>query len=193
MRISYRHIPNVLSSFRLIAAPCLLILALQNQPVAFLIILAVSFLTDALDGFMARRLKVTSKTGARLDSWGDFMTFATVAIGAWWLWPEIFIREAFFVVTGIASFILPVIAGVLKFGRLPSYHTWGAKTMAVVMCIAIYILFTTGIAWPFQCGVILRFFVAAEEIAITLWLKKQRLNVPTFWHLIHSSSHPSCP
>ena len=76
------NIPNLLSSFRLLAAPILLIIAKQNRPKLFLALLAVSLLTDTIDGFIARRYKVTSTTGTRLDSWGDFVTFITIAISA---------------------------------------------------------------------------------------------------------------
>jgi CDP-diacylglycerol--glycerol-3-phosphate 3-phosphatidyltransferase len=183
MRTPNKNIPNLLSSFRIIAAPFLLIIAWQDRPNLFLAILAVSLLSDALDGFIARRFKATSKTGTKLDSWGDFVTYVTVAVCAWRLWPEILHREVFFVVAGIVFFALPVIAGSIKFKRLPCYHTWAAKIQAVLICIAIYILFITGIAWPFQCAVILQFFVSIEEIAITLWLTEQRHNIPSFWHL----------
>jgi len=186
MRATYKNIPNLLSSFRLIVAPFLLVIAWQDRPKLFLVILAVSLLSDAIDGFIARRLKVTSKTGAKLDSWGDFVTYLTVAICAWWLWPEIMQREALFIVTGIIFFILPALAGFIKFKRLPCYHTWAAKILAVLTCLAIYILFITDIGWPFRCAIILQCFVSIEEMAITLWLKEQRYNIPSFWHLIHS-------
>jgi phosphatidylglycerophosphate synthase len=188
MQTIRRNIPNLLSSFRLVVTPFLFIVARLNQPNLFLAILAVSLLTDAVDGFIARRLKVTSKNGAMLDSWGDFCTFGTVALCSWWLWPEIMHRELFFVITGIISLLFPVIAGFLKFKRLPCYHTWAAKIQAVIMCLAIYLLFIADVAWPFRCGVILQYFVAAEEIAITLKLKRQRCNVRSFWHLTHSAS-----
>ena len=188
MRTIYKNIPNFLSIFRLIKAPFLLIIAWQDRPNIFLAILAASLLSDVIDGFIARRLKMTSKIGAQLDSWGDFVTYLTVAVSACWLWPEILHREALFIVTGIIFYILPVFAGFIKFKRLPSYHTWAAKTLAVIICLAIYFLLVTSITWPFRCAIILLCFVSIEEIAITIKLKKQRYNIPSFWHLIHSSS-----
>lgn len=179
-------IPNLLSSFRLIAAPILLFIARQNRPNLFLAILAVSLMTDAIDGFIARRYKLTSKTGARLDSWGDFVTFITIAISAWWLWPGILHREMFFVVTGIVSFLLPVAAGLIKFRRLPSYHTWAAKIQAVLMSSAIFILFGLEITWPFRYAVLLQVLVSIEEIIITLFLKEQVCNIHSLWHLRQS-------
>lgn len=188
MRTIYRIIPNLLSCFRLIVAPFLLVIAWLNRPTLFLVILGASILSDAIDGYIARRLKVTSKIGAQLDSWGDFATYITVPLCAWWLWPEILQREASFVVLGIAFFILPALAGFMKFKSLPSYHTWAAKILAVLMCAAIFMLFLTEIVWPFRCAVILHCLVSMEEIAITLWLKEPRHNIASFWHLPHSAS-----
>jgi CDP-diacylglycerol--glycerol-3-phosphate 3-phosphatidyltransferase len=180
------NIPNLLSSFRLIAAPILLFIASQSRPNLFLALLAVSLMTDAIDGFIARRYKVTSETGARLDSWGDFVTFITIGISAWWLWPGILHREMFFVATGIMSFLLPVAAGLIKFRRLPSYHTWAAKIQALLMSSTIFIIFGLGITWPFRYAVLLQVLVSIEEIIITLFLKEQMCNVPSLWHLRQS-------
>jgi len=180
--------PNIISSFRLMASPVLLLVTWHDRSELFLAILALSLFSDAIDGMIARRLKVTTKLGAKLDSWADFITYLTVALCAWRLWPEILKREIFFVGAGIVFLILPVLAGFVKFKQLPSYHTCAAKILAVLMSIAIFTLFITGIVWPFQCAVILQFFVAIEEIAITLLLKEQRHNIPSFWHLIHSPS-----
>lgn len=183
-----RKLPNLLSCMRLIAAPLLLFLARQNLPDLFLALLALSLLTDVIDGYVARRFKVTTKAGAKLDSWGDFVTFLTIVISAWWLWPEIVEREIFFVITGITSFLLPVAVGFIKFKKLPCYHTWAAKIQAVLISSAVFILFITGNAWLFRCAVVLQIFVTIEEIIITLFLTKQRCNVPSLWHLINSQS-----
>ena len=188
MRIKYVNIPNLLSGFRLIIAPFLFLIAWLNRPVLFLEILAVSLFSDAVDGFIARRFKLTTKTGAQLDSWGDLATYCTVAVSAWWLWPDILQREILFIVMGITFYLLPIFAGFLKFKQLPSYHTWAAKTLGVIICIAIYILFITGISWPFHCAVIFQLFVSIEEIAITVLLKEHRHNIHSFWHLINAPS-----
>ena len=176
-------IPNLLSGFRLIAAPFLLYLAWMGHPNLFLALLAVSLLSDSIDGFIARRLNEASELGTKLDSWGDLATYLTVPLCAWWLWPEILKREAFFVLLVIGAYIVPLMAGFVKFQRLPSYHTWAAKTAAVLMSFAVLILFIVDIAWPFKCAAIVQALVACEEVAITLRLSKLESNVRSFWHL----------
>ncbi len=184
-------IPNLLSGFRLIAAPFLLYLAWTGHPNLFLALLAVSLLSDSIDGFIARRLNEASELGTRLDSWGDLATYLTVPLCAWWLWPEILKREAFFVLLVIGAYIVPLMAGFVKFQRLPSYHTWAAKTAAVLMSFAVFILFIIDVAWPFWCAAIVQALVACEEVAITLRLSKLESNVRSFWHLTKQAKEDS--
>jgi phosphatidylglycerophosphate synthase len=188
MRAIYKNIPNVLSSFRLFAVPFLLIIAWQNRPGLFLAIFAVSLLTDAIDGFIARYLNVTSNKGALLDSAADIISYLAAALCVFKLWPDILHREAFFIVMGVIMLIVPAAVGIIKFKRLPSYHTWAAKSVAVLAFIAVYTLLITDISWPFRCVVILQYFVSIEEISITVWLSEQRCNIPSLWHLVHSPS-----
>ena len=180
-------IPNLLSGFRLITAPFLLYLAWTGHPNLFLALLAVSLLSDSIDGFVARRLNQASELGTKLDSWGDLATYLTVPLCAWWLWPEILKREAFFVWLVIGAYMVPLMVGFVKFQRLPSYHTWAAKTAAVLMSFAVFILFVVDIAWPFKCAAIVQALVAYEEVAITLRLSKLESNVRSFWHLTKQS------
>ncbi|MBW1753976.1 MAG: CDP-alcohol phosphatidyltransferase family protein [Deltaproteobacteria bacterium] len=184
-------IPNLLSGFRLIAAPFLLYLAWMGHPNLFLVLLALSLLSDSIDGFVARSLNEASELGTKLDSWGDLATYLTVPICAWWLWPEVLKREAFFVLLVIGAYIIPLMAGFVKFHRLPSYHTRAAKTAAVLMSIAVFTLFIFDISWPFRCAAIVQTLVACEEVAITLRLSKLESNVLSFWHLIKRTEEDS--
>jgi uncharacterized membrane protein AbrB (regulator of aidB expression) len=79
--------------------------------------------------------------------------------------------------------VVPLLSGFVKFRRLPSYSTLGAKAAAVLMSIAVLLLFIADIAWPFRCAVIAQAIVACEEVAITLRLSEPRSNVPSYWHL----------
>ncbi|MDC1144981.1 CDP-alcohol phosphatidyltransferase family protein, partial [Porticoccaceae bacterium] len=63
-------IPNILSFLRLGLVPVLIGLALVQAGQLFLWVLAVSLLSDVLDGFLARKLNQVSELGAKLDSWG---------------------------------------------------------------------------------------------------------------------------
>ena len=62
------YIVNAITLYRLLAAFVLLYFILAERMDVFKWLLAISFFTDALDGVLARTLKVVSVTGSRLDS-----------------------------------------------------------------------------------------------------------------------------
>src|SRR5579872_4863562 len=75
------YIVNAITLYRLVAAPVLIFLALDHQPGLFKWLLAVSFFTDSIDGYLSRRFKVTSKLGSRLDSIADDFTVIAAIVG----------------------------------------------------------------------------------------------------------------
>jgi len=177
------RIPNIISGIRIFSAPVLLFLAWEGYRNAFIVLLLASLVSDAIDGYIARRFNVSSKLGTRLDSLGDMAIYLTVPICAWWLWPEILKQEALFVFIAIAAYIVPLIAGLIKFRKVPSYHTVGAKIAAVFMSIAILFLFLTEFTWIFRIAVIFQAVVACEEILITIRLPILQSNVKSIWHV----------
>jgi CDP-diacylglycerol--glycerol-3-phosphate 3-phosphatidyltransferase len=84
------------------------------------------------------------------------------------------------------SFVLPVCAGLIKFGKLTGYHTWSVK-IAVLATYAGYFLLYTGIAqWPFVLASWLCVIAGSEEILITLLLRRAATDVRSFvaaWRL----------
>ena len=92
-------IPNLLSIFRIAAAPFLILVGWLGLPTLFFVLFGMMLLSDGLDGYIARKLHQTSKLGAKLDSLGDIATYLSVPFAVWWLWPEIIHREAAFIVT----------------------------------------------------------------------------------------------
>ena len=186
-------LPNLLTGFRFVAAPGLLWLAWQNHGIAFMILLAISFLTDLLDGLAARLTGQVSQFGATLDSWADVITYLTIALGCWWLWPDVVYRELFFVGLIVASCLLPAFAGFSKFGRFTSYHTWGVKIAAASMGLSLYLMFLGGPEWPFRVAAVICILAAIEEIALTLLLSEPESNVRSVWDVfkrsLHNNSH----
>ncbi|MGZ5051541.1 MAG: CDP-alcohol phosphatidyltransferase family protein [Methylobacter sp.] len=177
-------LPNLLTGFRFIAAPVLLWLAWHDLAVLFMILLAIAFITDALDGMVARLTGQVSQFGAALDSWADVVTYLTIALCCWWLWPELVVKELLYVVLIIASCLLPALIGIWKFGRFTSYHTRGVKIAAATMGLSLYLVFLDGPAWPFRIAAVICILAAFEEIAITLLLKKPESNLRSVWDVI---------
>src|ERR1700710_2424769 len=68
-----RHLPNLLSALRLLAAPLAAWLILDGHDIAALLVFSAAGASDGLDGFIARRWGVTSDFGAWLDPAADKM------------------------------------------------------------------------------------------------------------------------
>lgn len=184
-------LPNLLTGFRFVAAPGLLLLAWYGHGIAFMALLAIAFLTDLLDGLAAMLTGQVSQFGATLDSWADVITYLTIAICCWWLWPEIVHRELIFVGLIVASCLLPAIAGFSKFGGFTSYHTWGVKIAAASMGLSLYVLFLGGPAWPFRLAAVICILAAIEEIVLTLLLSEPESNVRSVLDVLKRSARNS--
>jgi cardiolipin synthase len=86
-----RHLPNLLSALRLLAAPLAAWLTLNDHDTAALVVFAACAASDGLDGWVARRWGATSDFGAWLDPAADKLLMllcftALCAIGATPLW-----------------------------------------------------------------------------------------------------------
>ena len=102
------------------------------------------------------------------------------------LWPDVLWAQVAWVALAFGSLSLPLLVGWLRFGRLTSYHTWAAKTTAVVMAAGLLALFGLGYDAIFHVAAVLAALEAVEEIAITAVLPGWKADVPTLWHALET-------
>ena len=89
------NVPNALSTMRIVLIPFFLYTYLtaqhESQYVAAAVILAVSGLTDTVDGWIARHFNMITQLGKILDPVADKLTLAAVVAALWiqkpHLWP----------------------------------------------------------------------------------------------------------
>ena len=126
------YVVNGITWYRIVAAPVLIAMVLTNQPELFKWMLAISFFTDAIDGYLARKYKVISRFGSRLDSIGDDLTIAAAIIGLFVMKPEFIRSEIVFVIILMVLFIVQNIFAYLRYHKQTSFHTYTAKAAAVL-------------------------------------------------------------
>lgn len=187
-----KNIPNALSLIRLACVPALLWLAGSERPHGFLAVLVFAFLTDAVDGFIARRFDQKTPLGAKLDSCADAAIYLTLAGSVFRLWPEIVAHEKLYILFIVASVVAPALAGLLKFGTLTSYHTWLTKLAVVCTAVTTLTLLLGGPAWPFRLVSVLCLIAGLEEILITLYLPEAKSNIKSLWHVVHLCNQNKC-
>jgi CDP-diacylglycerol--glycerol-3-phosphate 3-phosphatidyltransferase len=164
--------------------PVLLYFALNGKPYWFLAVLIFSVFTDVLDGFVARQLNLVSDTGAHLDSIGDFSIYSTITLGAYLLWPQTVLDEIVYVSIIVLSFALPTLVGLIKFHALTGYHTISVKVAVAFTLFSYVLLFADISPWPFRIASLLCCYAAMEEVAISLILKHERVDVLSLWHAL---------
>jgi cardiolipin synthase (CMP-forming) len=104
----WRNVPNMLTGLRLAAAPALVALLYRGADSAALSVFVFAGLTDAADGYLAKRFNWMSRFGRYLDPAADkllmLVSFVTLtALGATPLWLTVLvIARDLAIVTGIA-------------------------------------------------------------------------------------------
>ena len=179
------YIVNSITLYRIITAPVLLLLAVSGDLEVFKWLLALSFFTDSIDGYLARKNHVHTKLGAVLDSIGDDLTVGAAIIGILLFQPD-FARERLSFFT--ALFILyssQLILALIRYGRISSFHTYSAKISAVLQAVFLTLFFHIGpIYWLFYIAVIFTGLNLIEEIILVIMLPEWQHDVKgLYWYL----------
>lgn len=184
MHKSSYYIINGITLYRLIAAPLLLLLIIFRQVEIFRWLLALSFFTDAIDGFLARRYKVSSILGAKLDSLADDLTVIVGAFAVFLIKRDFVIQQILFIFILLGLYLLQTIMAFRKYGKVSNFHTYLAKAAAVfqgIFLILIFFLPEPPLAL-FYAAVIITIIDLIEEIILVLILPKWEVNVKgIFW------------
>jgi len=171
------NLPNVISALRMGLAPVLIWLAFKGRGDFFLMVLALSIFTDAIDGYLARRFNQVTELGAQLDSWADLIIYAVMLLGLWKLWPEIFAREDIYLLFAFSGWLVPLLVCLARFRKFPSFHTLGAKLAALCLTPCYFIATIWDFSLPFRLVLVFYLLVALEQLLITVVLPHWQSNV----------------
>jgi len=180
-------VPNILSVSRIVSAPVMLIVSLYGLSDVFLVIFVLAFITDGLDGLIARRFNCESKMGGRLDTWGDFSLFSVLPFCIYLLWPNIVYEELLFIVIAGISIITPVILGLIKFKRMISFHTYLSKVSLFLISISVFLLIVIDVNVFFRISVFFMVLSGVEMVLIELLLNKYQNNIPSIFFVIKNN------
>lgn len=171
-------IVNLLTVYRIIATPVLLILVF-NESYAFKWLLLSAFITDALDGFLARRLKVVSKLGAKLDSLADDFLFSVSLFAIIYLHSAVIIDHLFFICCIIFVFLVKMIVLWFRHDTIISgLHTYCTKAAAFLQALFfLYCFFFQPNTILFNITAGITIIALIEEIIIIYSFKQLRNDV----------------
>jgi cardiolipin synthase len=133
-------IPNILSLLRLLLIPVFLVLLVSGHFGWALLLIAVSAVTDFVDGYVARHFNQISRLGQLLDPAVDRLFIMSTLLGLgwvgvlpWWLVAVVVARDALLLILGI------VLAN-HGFGPLPVHHLGKMGTFAILFAMPTLLL-----------------------------------------------------
>ncbi|HET7335846.1 MAG TPA: CDP-alcohol phosphatidyltransferase family protein [Rhizomicrobium sp.] len=145
-----RNIPNILTGLRLFAAPALALLIVGGAYNAACGVFVFAGLSDAADGFLAKRFGLVTRFGRYLDPAADkllmlltFVTLTWMGIAPLWLAVLVIGRDVA-IVAGlvVARFLeMPVTVEPIILGKLSTAAQIGYIALVLVMLAA-------GLDWP---------------------------------------------
>lgn len=137
------YVINGITLYRIVAAPILLLLVFSGDLEIFKWLLGISFFTDLIDGFLARRFKVASVLGTRLDSIGDDLTVLVGVIALFVTKMEFIKEQKFIFILLLLLFLAQTTYAFIRYERITNFHTWLAKTAALLQGVFLLLAFFT--------------------------------------------------
>jgi CDP-diacylglycerol--glycerol-3-phosphate 3-phosphatidyltransferase len=197
MRKTSFYIINSITLYRLLSAPLLILLIFLGKQTAFAWMLSFSLLTDLVDGYIARHYKVTSIFGAKLDSVADDFTFLAAIIGTFIFKMDFIYDHRIWIFILLLLYIGQVVLALIKYGKITSFHTYLAKTAAILQGLFFISLFVfpQPVYSLFYLAAIVTILDLVEEIILVFLLPAWKANVKGLWWIYSNDSmtrkHPN--
>lgn len=177
---------NLITLYRIVTFPLLILLIVIHAWDIFKWFLLASFFTDAIDGFLARKYKVKSILGAKLDSIGDDLTVLAAAIGLFVGHFEFIRQELILLLIVFTLFLIQLVFSLIRYKKISSFHTYMAKTAAVVTALFLLsVFFLDKIIYPlFYTACIITSLELIEEMILVYLLPEWKTNVSGIYYVL---------
>ncbi len=166
-----KNLANYITALRIVGT--LILFFLPSFSISFFIVYTLTGLTDALDGFVARKTKSESPFGAKLDSVSDLVFYAVmlililptlIRILPFWIWFGV----GFILFLRIVNYITVFI----RFRRFPALHTYLNKLSGLTIFFIPYSI-NFSFCTPFCIGIcLITLLSVTEELIIHLKAKE---------------------
>lgn len=155
------------SFYRICAAPFLVLFIYLEARTTFTWFLLISYLTDAIDGYIARKLKITSARGSQLDSIGDQLTLIVGLLGLSYFEPDFIQQNSLLLLVVFVPYVIQMLIAFLKYRKATAFHTYLAKFSAVLQGVfVLWALFFSPEYGLFYSLIIIGLLETVEEITL---------------------------
>ena len=161
------NIADWFSFYRIFAAPFLILVVWSGQRELFTWLLLLSYSTDMIDGFLARKLKITSPRGSQLDSMGDQLTLIVAFIGLLRFEFEFISEQYQWILIPFVLYCIQMLIAFKKYHKATAFHTYLAKLSALTQgAFILWLLFFGPVYWLFYAMIIIGIIETIEEILL---------------------------
>lgn len=190
MSKKFQNLPNCITGLRIILALCMI--PVPTLSAAFYVLHTLCAVSDAVDGFLARRFHLESELGARLDSAADLLFWGIVTVKVLRvIWSQYTPLEYTLLAAAVALRLAAYGVALVKFRCFPSLHTWLNKLTGLALFVVIYLLnwFPARI-----CNAVFVIAIAAalEEMAIHLSARELKPDTHSLAALFRRESRQQC-
>jgi CDP-diacylglycerol--glycerol-3-phosphate 3-phosphatidyltransferase len=183
-------VPGLLCLYRLAVTPVIIALALSGQRTLFIVFLCVSFVTDVIDGPIARARNQCTPIGARLDSIADLATYIAALVGVFHFEYDAVKEHLLVFYIFISTLALFGLISFVKFGQAPAFHLYSFKLNTLLQSILIFYLLV------FDFNKILYYFTmcfgilaSLEAITTALVVDKPISDAKSLYSVLHEKRH----
>lgn len=173
-------IPNLLSLFRILLLPLFVILYLNAETgLEFFratIVLAISAITDLVDGKIARKFNMISKLGKVLDPIADKLTHITIAFCLCWQIPQMIYIFVLLVIKELSMMFMALYGTFRKNKKIWDSAQWYGKVSTTI----VFIVLITLVLFPSMPVTVVNILLVICAIGLTGSLF---MYVRMFWHL----------
>lgn len=171
-----KHIPNMITGFRLIGAFILCFMEPLSTP--FFVLYTLCGVSDVLDGLLARGFHVTSVRGAWLDSIADLIFYFVMIVKNLPILLDICPAYVWYVVGVILLVrLVSYLTVAIKYHRFAAIHTYANKVCGVAVFIIPYMVELDFRNLYFCIALLIALFAAVEELCLHLLGKQYDANV----------------
>lgn len=160
-----KHIPNIITSFRLVLIPVFIFFVLNDLFLAAAFIFMLASLSDLLDGYLARKWKAVSNFGKLFDPLAD----KAIQISAILLLCVIGrLHFAFIIILAVKESLMIFGSYLLYKKKVVVYALWYGKAAAFLLNAVIFWSYALKIANIYY-NIFMAAAIAAEILALTLY------------------------
>lgn len=167
-----------ISISRILSVFIIIFLVINGARILAGTLIALSFMSDALDGYVARKKNMATKKGTLLDSVGDILLLTTGIFAVFYFEKTFMMGHLAWIGAIGVLYVLQSGLALTKYKKLSTFHTLLAKVASVLLAIFITVsVFFGAMHWLFFLAWSIAALELTEEILLVFLVPKWESNV----------------